>query len=73
MVDLGQLAIAERLLVCRERRGGVVAHFEVEERGYEALGRAEGGDDDARVEGLPRGGVLDGEVLLRLSESAMSA
>lgn len=68
MVDLGQLAVAEGLLVGRDRRGGVVAHRKVEQRGYEALGRAEGGDDDARMEGLPGDSELDGEVLLGLSK-----
>lgn len=66
MVDLGQLPVAQRPLVARDRRGRVVRDLEVEQRRDEALRGAEGGDDDAGAQGLGGGEVLDGEVLLRL-------
>lgn len=69
MVDLGFLAVSERLLVRRRRDIGVGLNLDFEDGRVEALRGAKGRQDDGRLERLARGEQLDGKVLLRLSHA----
>lgn len=65
-MDLGLLAVAERLLVGRARGARVRLDLDVEDGRIEALGRAERGEDNRRLERLGGCEQLDGDVLMRL-------
>lgn len=66
VVDFGLLAVADGLLVRGPWRVGVELGLEVEEVRVQALGGAEGGDDDRGLEGLGCEEELDGDLLLGL-------
>ena len=70
--DLRKLPVPERLLMRRHRHRGIMLDLDIEEGRYEAIGGPEGGNDDACVEGLRGGGVLDREVLLGLCAASAS-
>ena len=73
MVNLGLLAVAERLLVRGGRGVRIRLDLDLEDRRVEALGRAERGDDDGRLERLGGGEKLDGKVLVRLEAARVSS
>ena len=65
-MDLRQLAVTERLLVCRRGNIGVKVELYVEDGANQALGRAEGCEDDGGRQRLRGKLKLDGDILLRL-------
>lgn len=66
VVGLGLLAVPQRRLVGAERCVLVERYVQVKCGHEESLGRAEGADDDGRLEGVLGSQKLDGEIFVRL-------
>ena len=72
MVDLGLLAVAQRLLVGGAGRVGVRLDRDLEDGRVEPRRGAEGGEHDRGLEGLGGEEELDGEVFLGLCGECVS-
>ena len=72
-MDLGLLAVAERLLVRGGRGVRIRLDLDLEDGRVEALGRAKRSDDDGRLERLGGDEKLDWEVLVRLEAARVSS
>ncbi len=69
-MDLGLLAVTERLLVRGGRDVRVCLDLDLEDGRVEALGRAKRGEDNRRLERLGRREKLHGKILVTLEASS---
>lgn len=68
MVNLGKLAISQRLVVAWHGAGGIALQFNIENGRDGGLGRAKGTNNDASFERQPGASVLNRKVFLALDK-----